>query len=263
MTRLVAVGDLMVDVLVTGRGHDAAATLRPGGAAANVSAWAVAAGATATAVGWVGDDHAGRWLRTLLAERGVGSEIGVLPGHPTGVFVLLDDGIRAAPGANRAFTPELLRGPVDADAVFVSGYLPAPTVFAVADRARARFVAVAAGCLEALPPAANVVLANEREATALTGLGPGDAARALAAGRALACVTTGARGVVACTGGALLTAGPLRVVDSAALGAGDAFAAGLLVALAEGAAAPAALTAACELAARAAEAPDGWPAAAT
>jgi hypothetical protein len=74
---LVGVGDLMVDVAVEApalaRGGDVAGAvrLRPGGSAANVAVWAVAAGGRGRLVAGRGDDLAGRLLAAALAERGV------------------------------------------------------------------------------------------------------------------------------------------------------------------------------------------------
>ena len=51
--RLLAIGDLMVDVTARGRGHAASIRLHAGGSAANGARWAVACGADATAVGAV------------------------------------------------------------------------------------------------------------------------------------------------------------------------------------------------------------------
>ena len=57
--RFVAVGELLVDVLAEGVGHDARIRLRPAGSAFNAAAAAAAAGAEATVIGTVGDDPPG------------------------------------------------------------------------------------------------------------------------------------------------------------------------------------------------------------
>ncbi len=61
----------MVDVVVSGRGHDARAAVRPGGSAAIAAAWAAQAGADATVVGNIGDDFAGHALRSALEAQGL------------------------------------------------------------------------------------------------------------------------------------------------------------------------------------------------
>ena len=52
--RFIAVGDLMVDVLVSGSGHDARMILAPGGSAFNAASTAAALGADAAVVGRIG-----------------------------------------------------------------------------------------------------------------------------------------------------------------------------------------------------------------
>jgi sugar/nucleoside kinase (ribokinase family) len=79
-----------------------------------------------------------------------------------------------------------------------------------------------------------VVLANADEARALTGLGPDEAVRALAAQYRVACVKLGPAGAVAASGDAVARAPAQAFEPAGALGAGDAFAAGLLLALAGG-----------------------------
>ena len=63
----------------------------------------------------------------------------------------------------------------------------------------------------------------------------------------LACVTRGAEGAVAVLDGRVETASPQPVENASPVGAGDAFAAGLLVALARGAGLREALEAGCSL----------------
>jgi sugar/nucleoside kinase (ribokinase family) len=244
--RFLAVGDLMVDVLVSGSGHDARMVLTPGGSAFNAACTAAALGADATVVGRVGDDAAGRLLLAEAAARGVNSEIAVDPEAATGTFLDVDGEIRADRGANARFRPEHLPA-VAADAVLVSGYLPDETVTAALEEAEASWLALEVGRLRVLPPRANVVLANEDSARRLTGQDPDDAARELASGRRLACVTLGGRGAVAATDGHVrhVSAPDSGRAGADVAGAGDAFAAGLLVALAGGASIDDALAAAC------------------
>ncbi len=256
--RFLAVGDLMLDVVVSGRGHDSLARVAPGGSAAIAAAWAVEAGAEAAVVGRVGDDFAGRALREALERSGVGVEVSLDPDAPTGTFLLVDGDILACRGANARLSPHLLPGRLEADAILVSGYLPAETVAAALARARARWIALSPGPLSYLPAGANALLANEDEARRLTGAGPAQAARLLASRFRLACVSRGPAGAVAVLDGQEAAARGSRKPAAYPLGAGDALAAGLLVGLARDEALADALEAACRLGA-AASASGPWP----
>ena len=78
--RFVAVGELLVDVVADGSGHDAHIRLSPAGSAFNAAAAAVAAGAEATVIGTVGDDPGGRMILAELAAQGVHAEVTIPPG---------------------------------------------------------------------------------------------------------------------------------------------------------------------------------------
>ena len=249
----------MVDVAVSGRGHDSHIALGAGGAAANAAVWAASCGADATVVGRVGDDFAGRALRAALEERGVKAELSVDPGAPTGTFLVVDGEIRADRGANAQFRPEHLPERLEGDAVLVSGYLPRETAEAALDRAESDWVTLAPGFLEQLPPTADAVLVDEAEAQGLTGLDAEGAARQLGRTFRLACVTRGAAGAVAVLGGHLEEVAAPEVEAARSVGAGDAFAAGLLVALAGGADLRNAVESACRRGAAAAASSDPWP----
>ena len=247
ITRFVAVGDVMVDVTASGVGHDARISLAPGGSAVNAAIWAAVAGADATVVGRVGNDLGGDALRTALWERGVRSEFSVDPEAATGTFLVVDGEIRADRGANIGFSPDELPKPLEADVVLVSGYLPGPTVAAALERAKGAWVALAPAFLDPLPPGANAILVDEVEARRITGSEPEEAARLLGERFRLACVTCGADGAVAVLDGRLETARPEPLFNAGQVGAGDAFAAGLLVALARGAGLRDALETGCGL----------------
>lgn len=248
----------MIDVVVTGRGHDAAARFGPGGTAANAAAWAAWLGAGSTAVGAVGDDAGGRFLRNELVRRGVEPLFVVQPSGRTGTFVLADGELRVDRGANATLAATALPELPEADAVLVSGYLPPGPLAAVLARASADWVLVDAASLSDLPDGGNAVLANAQRARALTGREPEAAVQALAAHYRLACVTLGARGAVAVLDGRLEQAEPSDRVQQDAPGAGDAFAAGLLVTLARGRSLAEALAVGCRCGADAVRAP-GWP----
>jgi sugar/nucleoside kinase (ribokinase family) len=246
-TTFLAVGDVMVDVTALGVGHGARISITPGGSAVNAAIWATFAGADATVVGRVGDDLGGRALRTELQERGVGGDVSVDFEVATGTFLVADGEIRADRGANARFSPDDLPDALEADVVLVSGYLPGPTVAKALERAEGMWLALAPALLDPLPPGANAILVDEIEALRLTGSAPEEAARMLGERFRLACVTCGADGAVAVLEGHVETARPRPVDNATPVGAGDAFAAGLLVALARGAGLRDALEAGCSL----------------
>ncbi len=246
-TTFLAVGDVMVDVTALGVGHGARISITPGGSAVNAAIWATFAGADATVVGRVGDDLGGRALRTELQERGVGGDFSVDFEVATGTFLVADGEIRADRGANAHFSPDDLPDVLEADVVLVSGYLPGPTVAAAVERADGTWVALAPALLDPLPRGANAILVDDVEALRITGAAPEEAARLLGSSFRLACVTRGADGAVAVLDGRLETARPEPVDNAGRVGAGDAFAAGLLVALARGLDLRDALEAGCSL----------------
>jgi sugar/nucleoside kinase (ribokinase family) len=289
---LVCVGDLMVDVAVAApalhRGGDVPGSVRlgPGGSAANVAVWAGMAGADARVVARRGDDLAGRLLAAALADRGVGLHPPAPAPAATGaMLVVRESGERtfvADPGANLHLAAVDVAGALaGAAAVFVSGYpLLRPETRAAAlaaaaaagrgavpaavDAASWPLVAGAAGePVLAAAELAGTVLANLDEAAALTGRrDPAAAAALLAARVGTAVVKCGAEGVVVC---AATTGRPLTVTAEVAevadvTGAGDAFAAGYLVALAAGAEPAEAAGAGNLLAARAVATVGAWPA---
>jgi ribokinase len=244
--RFVAVGDLMVDVTAEGAGHDARIGLAAGGSALNAACAASNLGAEAVAAGRVGDDAGGRLLLAHLAAHGVRAEVGVDADAPTGTVLVVDGEIRADRGANARFAPEHLPQ-LEADVVLVSAHLSDATVTAALERAEARWVALDAARSTVVPATAPVVLANEAAARRITGLDGEEAARSLAEGRRLACVTLGGAGANAAWDGQLhRSAPPPTGTDADVAGAGDAFAASLLCALARGADVPKALALACD-----------------
>jgi sugar/nucleoside kinase (ribokinase family) len=246
-TSFVAVGDVMLDVTARGMGHAAQIAVGVGGSAVNAAICAAAAGADASVVGRVGDDLAGRALRTALEERGVRSELSIDHDARTGTFLVVEDELRADRGANAHLQAEHLPGRLEADIVLVSGYLPPPTAAAALARAEGTWVALTPAFLDPLPDGADAILLDEVEARRITGAAPEAAVRMLGERFRLACVTRGADGAVAVLDGHLETARPEPVDSSGPVGAGDAFAAGLLVALARGADLREALAAGCGL----------------
>jgi ribokinase len=245
--RFLAVGDLMLDVAVSGTDHAASIDVRPGGCATNAAVWAAACGAEAAVVGRVGDDLAGRSLRAALEERGVEARLTVDTGLPTGTCALVDGEMRTDRGANAGdwVLPERL----EADAVLVSGYLDQDIALAALERARAPWIAVQGKPLEG----ANAIFLNERE------LG-GAPIEQLSGSFRLVCVTAGAEGVTAVLDGQVARAQPPQSHEGSATGAGDAFAAAVLVSLARNLSLQEAIADGCRGGALAAASPDGWPA---
>lgn len=254
---VVCVGDLMVDVvallpapLAPGSDTPAPVAFHGGGAAANVAAWVVAAGARATFAGRVGDDVPGREAVARLTGAGVATSVAVDPDRPTGTCLVLvaPDGERTmvpCAGANSGPSGPL---PGDADRLYVSGYAlldagARPAALDALATARARGWSVAVDAASAAPLAAAgpqwfldligddvLLFANEAEAQVLTGLAePAAAAQALAVRTGHAVVKRGAAGAVWSDGSGVRSAAaqPVgAVVDTT--GAGDAFAAGFL-----------------------------------
>jgi ribokinase len=215
--RFVAVGELLVDVIAAGAGHGARIRVRPAGSAFNAAVAAAEAGASASVVGTVGGDPAGRMILTELAARGVHADVTVAEG-PTGTFLLADGGIRVDRGVSHDL---VVPDRIAADAVLVSGYVSVAGAALAASAAS--WVALDAANLKQLPAGGNVVLASGDE----------QAVHGLAKGRRLAVVTLGAEGAIAVAGDRVERVRPGRIADDAP-GSGDVFAATLLVALAEG-----------------------------
>jgi sugar/nucleoside kinase (ribokinase family) len=253
--------------------------LQPGGTSANAAVWAAASGASARVHGKVGSDLVGRLLRTELEVRGVEAALAEDPEAPSGtMLVVFEAGERsmvADRGANARLRPDDLPPVLEAGAVLVSGYVllqPGAQEAGVeaVRRARADWIGVEAASwplVEAVGPdgfaelaaGATVILANEREAEALTAMGPLDAARALGERYRTACVKLGPKGAVLVLDGELFDHEPESVVERDPTGAGDAFDGVLLASLARGVAPAEALRAACRAGAEVAASPSVWP----
>ncbi len=266
---LVAVGDIMLDgalpAPVLGRRVHGRIELRAGGSAANAVLAAVRLGASAAVVGRIGADAAGRLVADDLAAAGVELLLARDEDAPTGsVVVLGGSAIVADPGASALLAPEDVPMVLEAGAVLISGYAllqPGPEAAARAaiERARTAWLAVDAASANlitafgverfyAATAAVDVLLANAEEAFALTGL-EGEAA-ALELGRhcRVACVKLGSDGAVGASAGVTARAVVRHVERASTLGAGDCFAAGLLLSLAGGAGLADALQAGCDTA---------------
>jgi sugar/nucleoside kinase (ribokinase family) len=283
---LICVGDVMLDVRVDAgelaRGGDVHGRvgLQPGGTSANAAVWAAASGASARVLGRVGADLVGRLLRTELEVRGVETALVEDADAPSGtMLVVFEAGERsmvADRGANARLAPDDLPAALEAGAVLVSGYLLLQEGAREAGReairrSRAEWVGVEAASwplieavgtegFDELATGASVVLANEREAESLTGLGPVAAAHALGERYRAACVKRGADGAVLVLDGTAYWAVPEAVEERDPTGAGDAFDGVLLASLARGIEPGEALAAACRTGATVAASASVWPA---
>ena len=285
---LACVGDLMVDVaveapaLARGGDVDGAVRLGPGGSAANVAAWAVAAGGRTRLVAGRGDDLAGRVLAAALEERGIELHPAwPVAGASGAMLVVMEAGERtfvADPGANLHLAEShVAAGLAGAGAVFVSGYpllRPAAMAAAMAAAGGAGVPAVvdaaswplltggAGHPVLAAAALAGTLLANRDEAAAVAGRGDPAAAGSELAGRVgTVVVKCGAAGVVVCAAGRSPVPVPAPAATAVDVtGAGDAFAAAYLLARAGGADPPEAARAGTRLAARAVATRGAWPA---
>lgn len=221
MLDVVAVGDVMLDVLgpPAGRGRTHGdVRVRAGGSAVNVARTAVRLGARAAVAGRVGDDPAGRTIAGELAHLGVVALLEVDREHATGTAVYLGSDVVAGRGANAHVEAAELP---PARATIVSGYLEEATVRNVLARAPGLRAVDLQGALH-------------RGFGADVVLGPGLALDELASRYGVVCSTLGARGAIAVAAGARAEAAPPRVLERSPVGAGDAFAAAFVLALADG-----------------------------
>jgi ribokinase len=302
VTRLVVLGDVMVDVVCRLDGPIALGSDAPGrielgygGSGANVAAWAaVAQGASARPVlaGRIGADERGRAAEEELRTTGVETRLAVDPELPTGTCVVL-----VGPDGQRSMVPDsgandrLAEGDLPDDVLVEGTHLHLTGYTLVRDgsraagraaiaRARERGLSVSVDPSSAalLSPAfldelagVGLLLPNTEEAAVLSGEEEAErAARALAARVPEVVVTLGAEGalwsdgVSVCRVGAERgRAGPIGAGEGGTpldtTGAGDAFAAGFLVARLSGARPEEALRAGCRLAAVAVRTPGARP----
>ena len=282
MSRIVVLGDVMVDVLArlsgpVAAGSDSEARIEWGfgGSAANVAAWLAVAGPQRPAlVGRVGDDPRGTAVADDLRSAGVDAHLRVDPSRPTGTCIVLvaPSGERSMlpdPGANDGLQPadlsdELLDG---GGHLHVVGY----ALLREGSREAARSAiarAKAAGMTVSVDPSsaallspdfldladgADLLVPNADEAEALGGV------RALAERFPEVVVKLGADGALWTDGRKeiRIRAAGAGAVDTT--GAGDAFAAGLLSARFNWAGLGEALASGRDLAARAVAAPGARP----
>jgi sugar/nucleoside kinase (ribokinase family) len=125
--KLVTVGDVMVDVVterLPARGErvHGGVELRAGGSAVNAALVARDLGAEAQAVGRIGRDAGGDLVESALTARGVDARLARDEDAPTGIAVALADAVVADRGANARLSRTDLPSPLQGDALLVSGF---------------------------------------------------------------------------------------------------------------------------------------------
>lgn len=282
---VVTVGDVMVDVRVEAdaleEGGDVhgRVVIRPGGSAANAAVWAAQAGARTRVHGRIGSDMAGALLREELIAHGVEPALVSDPSTDTGTMLVVHEpgerSMVADRGAGGHLRPGDLPETIEATAVLVSGYVllfePTHTAGRAAlERASARFVAVDGASWPMIRDfgpdrffettrRATVLLANEREAEALTGRRGERSVDALAQRYPIVCVKLGEEGAVMSWDGLVIRNATEPVPELDPTGAGDAFDGVLLAKLAAGRSPGDALAAACRAGAVVAASYESWP----
>ncbi len=245
-------------------------TVRVGGAGANAALASVESGIETRLIGCIGDDQMGGWMREQLAPAGLADELVVLAGETSGLTVALESPTRDRTfltylGVNARWEAGMI--PDDAlscENLLLCDYFVAPSLRGEAargllDTARAHggrtffdttwdpggFSGKTRAEVRSLLPSVDVFVPNEDEACALAdGAGDAaDAARVLQADSGgWVVVKLGARGCLAAGPDGAEIAVPAPAVSVAdTTGAGDAFNAGLIGALARGAGWPEAL----------------------
>jgi ribokinase len=222
----------------------------PGGKGANQAIAAAHAGADVTIISAVGNDTYGTQLRATFEHSGVDTDhLRTVEGPSGTAHIVVDD-----EGGNAIVVIPAANGTVDhlapgdeatiatADALLLQLEIPLTGVIAGAEAARRHGIRtiLTPAPAQPLPPellaATDLLVPNEHEATALTGLtGPREAAAALLDQVPEVIITLGAAGsLYAARGAEPFTVPTPRVTAVDSTGAGDTFVGALAVALAEG-----------------------------
>jgi len=125
--KLVTVGDVMVDVVADrlpapGERAHTGVLLRAGGSAVNAALVARELGAEAQVVGRIGKDPAGDLVLAALEEHGVDAHLARDDELRTGTAVALAAAVVADRGANARLSPRDVPAPLLGDALLVSGF---------------------------------------------------------------------------------------------------------------------------------------------
>ncbi|BCJ57764.1 carbohydrate kinase family protein [Micromonospora endophytica] len=274
--RVLVVGDVITDVVAVlagppATGSDTPATIRftGGGQAANTACWLAVQGVPVTLVGAVGDDPSGRERLAELAAAEVDCAVDRIAGCATGTVIVMAVGnertMITERGANLRLRPAqvdaALSGTPEVTHLHLSGYTlldagSRPAGLHALAVARERGLTTSVDAASAAPLRAvgaatflswvrevDLLLVNTDEANVLAGgLDPAAQGRALVASARRAVIKRGAAGATwVDRGGTVATVLAHRVPVVDVIGAGDAFAAGLLAAWLAGAGPSAAL----------------------
>ncbi|MBT8161636.1 MULTISPECIES: ribokinase [Arthrobacter] len=243
-TRLPAVtvvGSINLDIIATAdRLPTAGETIgsgvlsqQPGGKGANQAVAAARLGGTARMIGAVGSDSQGGVMLSALSSAGVDvSDVAVLDGAATGTALIVVDHdgenqIVVCPGANSGFALDGISFAPE-ETVLCQLEVGLPVVLEVARRATGFFVLNAAPAMDLpaeLLERCDLVIVNETEYELITSL----------TGAKLVAVTYGAAGSAMFEHGVRVAeAHSVSVTVANTIGAGDAFCAGLVLALRSG-----------------------------
>jgi ribokinase len=222
MLDFVAVGDVMLDVRLPapmpGKRVHTSIAVSVGGSAVNAALAAARLGAAAAVVGAIGNDTVGAAIERELSAHGVVALLDRIDGVASGATVYAGDGIVANKGANAHVRIGDLP---PARVTLVSAYLPVEARAAAVLGAHGLVAVDLQGVLE--------------DAAAPIVLGPNLDVDALAGAHDVVCSTLGPDGAEAVANGERARVAPTVLLDEPLVGAGDAFAAGFLLALADGA----------------------------
>ena len=262
MTKVLCIGDIMLDVTAVvgasikqGVETRAQISTQGGGAAANVASWLAVSGTPAQVIARVGDDAAGQTVLTELDKYGVSHSETIVPGANTGVVIVLVDALGERTmfpdsGANSGLSLADLPSLDEMTAVYLSGYpLVNPNsrqgaldiLRAVKERGLpvifdpstvGVLLEVGLNQVREWLALVDVVILNEEEAHFLSGKNnPVEAAAELLKKTPLVVIKRGGNGALAQARGSGVVQIPAvetDVVDTT--GAGDAFAAGFILA---------------------------------